>query len=786
MFTDVSPAFTERAAERFQAYPFVRYQLLDIERDPEAQGIALQQFDLILAVNVLHATRSLRDTLRNLQRLLVPGGILAIVEATRPLRWLDITFGMTEGWWRFADEDLRPSHPLLPRQKWLELLSASGFTEPIALPEVKEDGDTFSAQALLLARAPREDGPRELAPRTSRLAGDWLILADRGGVGARVAERIHAEGGRCVIALSKPGGPASQGDELAHLWRESRGADAAPWRGVLHLWSLDADSGGTITTEGLEAANLLGCGTLLHLVQAALRGPASPIWVATRRAQAIGGDAMRLSVAQAPVWGMGRVVALEHPELWGGLVDLDDADPDTAAARLLEQIGSSDREDQVAWRGDSRHVARLVRSRSMKLQPMRWPGDGACLITGGLGRLGLKVADWMAEQGVRHLVLVGRKGLPDRGAWADLPEGSDAARRAAAVRAIEARGTTVQVVAADVGDRKQMAALLAQFGRSGPRLRGVIHAAVAARSEPLRDMTIDALQSVFRPKVSGAWVLHELTAQMELDFFVLFSSTTALLGVKDLAHYAAANTFLDALAHHRKAAGRPAVSINWGIWDEVQSGSVEQQRATTGAGLRPMPAARALKALGLLAASDSPQAVVADVNWATLKAVYETKRRRPFLEQLGSAPSPKRPAAAPAQDDLRRRLDAARPQDRWDVLVEHVRAQVAGVLRLEPGRTIELHRGLFDLGLDSLMSVELKSRLEASVGHTLPSTLTFNYPNVGALTDYLAREVLSLQSSPSAASIAGAGEPATTSAESGELSEDELAARLAERLAQIR
>ena len=120
------------------------------------------------------------------------------------------------------------------------------------------------------------------------------------------------------------------------------------------------------------------------------------------------------------------------------------------------------------------------------------------------------------------------------------------------------------------------------------------------------------------------------------------------------------------------------------------------------------------------------------------------------------------------------------------MLVEHVRAQVAGVLRLEPGRTIELHRGLFDLGLDSLMSVELKSRLEASVGHTLPSTLTFNYPNVGALTDYLAREVLSLQSSPSAASIAGAGEPATTSAESGELSEDELAARLAERLAQIR
>ena len=457
-----------------------------------------------------------------------------------------------------------------------------------------------------------------------------------------------------------------------------------------------------------------------------------------------------------------------------------------SVARLLEQIGSPDREDQVAWRGDTRHVARLVRSRNVKVRPMRWREDGAYLITGGLGRLGLKVADWMAEQGARHLVLVGRKGLPDRASWADLPEGSEAARQAAAVRAVEARGATVQVAAADVADRSQMSGLLAQFGRSAPSLRGVIHAAVAARSESLRDMTIDALQTVFRPKVSGAWLLHELTAQMELDFFVLFSSTTALLGVKDLAHYAAANTFLDALAHHRKAGGQAAVSINWGIWDEVQSGSVEQQRATTGAGLRPMPAGQALKALGQLAASDAAQAVVAAVDWATLKAVYETKRRRPFLEKLGSAPSPKRLAAAPARDDLRRRLDAARPQDRWDVLVEHVRAEVAGVLRLEPGRTIELHRGLFDLGMDSLMSVELKSRLEASVGRALPSTLTFNYPNVGALAGYLATEVLSLQPSAAPASIAGMGKRATTSAESGELSEDELAARLAERLAQIR
>jgi acyl carrier protein len=393
----------------------------------------------------------------------------------------------------------------------------------------------------------------------------------------------------------------------------------------------------------------------------------------------------------------------------------------------------------------------------------------------------------MAEQGVRHLVLVGRKGLPDRASWPELPEDSEAGRRAAAVRAIEGLGATVQVVAADVSDRKQMSTLLEQFGRSAPPLRGIIHAAVAARSDALRDMTLDQLRSVFRPKVVGAWVLHDLTATMDLDFFVLFSSTTALLGVRDLGHYAAANTFLDALAHQRKAGGRPALSINWGVWDEVQAGSVEQQRALTGAGLRPMPAASALKILGRLLTGAPPQVVVAAVDWATLKAVYETKKRRPFLEQLGSAPSPKRTAVVPEQGDLRQRLEAARPQDRWDVLVSHVRAEVARVLRLEPQQTIELHRGLFDLGMDSLMSVELKSRLEASVGRTLPSTLTFNYPNVGALAEYLAKEVLSLQPVQSPTSPAGPEEPAaTTPTEGDDLSEDELATRLAEKLAQIR
>jgi acyl carrier protein len=274
---------------------------------------------------------------------------------------------------------------------------------------------------------------------------------------------------------------------------------------------------------------------------------------------------------------------------------------------------------------------------------------------------------------------------------------------------------------------------------------------------------------------------------MELDFFLMFSSTTGLLGARDLGHYAAANVFLDTLAHYRRGAGLPALSIDWGVWDELRGGTVEAKKTFGGAGLRPMASARALRALGHVLSSDAPQVVVASVDWATLKPVYEAKRHRPFLEQVG-APVRTRPTAAPAETghDFLRRLEAARPQDRRALLVDHVRSAVAKVLRLEPGKEIETSRGLFDLGMDSLMSVELKSRLEASLGQPLPSTLTFNYPNVGAIVDYLAKEVLSLAVSAPVEPAAAPTEVAAAVVELEDASEDELAMQLAEKLAELR
>src|SRR5690606_2459563 len=259
-----------------------------------------------------------------------------------------------------------------------------------------------------------------------------------------------------------------------------------------------------------------------------------------------------------------------------------DDPPSQEAEKLWREIGAAAGmyEDQVAWRGDQRMVARLVRS-ATPLQPagvFPFPlTPGAHLLPGGLGGLGLKVAHWLAEQGAGHLVLTSRSGLPVREEWDNLPAGSEAARRVAAVQAIEALGVTVTVTAVDVADEAQMVALLAQFGDTLPPLRGVMHIAAALDATPLEHMKLDDLQAMFHAKVAGSWVLHRLTREMALDYFVLFSSTTALWGVSGMAHYAAANCFLDALAHYRRAQGLPALSVNWGLWEERRHFSNAEQ-----------------------------------------------------------------------------------------------------------------------------------------------------------------------------------------------------------------
>ena len=742
-FTDLSPLFLERAAENFAAYPFVRHALLDIERDPLAQGFSAGAYDIVIAANVLHATADLAQTLRHAKSLMAPGALLFLLEGVAPERWVDLTFGLTEGWWRFTDAALRPDYPLVPRSAWLDTLQRLGFQGACAVPDDRWTTRGAAQQALMLAQAP--------------VGGQaWTLVGDAQGLGEALAARLSARGDRV--------------QQLA--------ADTVPPTGALgeivYLAGLELASRGLDDREAAALAPTLAGEWPRRWLVAAAQGQGRIRFV-TQGVQGGAGGAMSPGAAwQAPLWGWGRGFSLEQPGAWGGLIDLPAADT-SAVDTLLAALDAVDVEDQAAWRDGQRRVARLIQADAPPASPPAFSADACYLVTGGFGGLGLVVARWLAEHGARHIALLGRQ--PDLAA--------------PGVAEIEALGARVHAVQADVADETAMARAFEQLKRDAPPLRGVMHAAAALSAAPLLQLDDAMVRQMLAPKLAGTLVLERLTRGMSLDFLLLFSSTTALLGASGLAHYAAANTFLDTLAEASDASRR-VISVNWGTWEVMRLASTDDQRSYREGGLQPMAAADALDALGRLLGSTARQAVVAQVDWTALKALHEARRSRPLLSHLGIAP---RAAVvqAPRADSgpsLQARLEAAPQAMRHDLLVEFVRQEVASVLGLAGPAVVPIATGLFDLGMDSLMAVELKRRLERGAARALPSTLTFNYPNVGALARFLETQLTVKPAAPPAPAAApatvAAVEVPDADADLDSLSDDELEARLMARLEQTR
>jgi len=1122
VFTDVSPQFTSKAQQKFRDYPFVQYQVLDIERDPLAQGFAPQQFDLILAAHVLHATSDLRHTLKHVRQLLAPEGMLFLLEGTGPQLWLDLIFGFTEGWWKFRDRDLRPSHPLLSQDKWVALLQEMGFSQAVAIPEANENRRGFSQPAVILARGPAVEGVQSRF-EVEKQRGKWLIFADRGEVGKNLANGLRLRGEDCILAFAgnayersengnwtlDPGRPQDFQRFLQEVMQPG-------CRGVVHLWSLDAPANEEMTVGSLEEAQILSCGSALHLVQAlAKEGGAQPprLWLVTRGAQPVGAGAEPLYVAQSPLWGLGRVVALEHPALHGVCLDLDPSGGADQTDALLRELGAGTEENQVAFRTGVRHVARLARSEAevqtadgqlqaprdqpfqlripspgvldnLVLRPAlpRPPGPGEVqiqvhaaglnfkdvlnalgtypgeagplglecvgkivalgegvegfqigdevialaagsfsslvttpaelvvqkptalsfeeaatipvafltayyalhhlagispgervlihaaaggvgmaavqlaqqagaeifatagsdekrrrlqvlgvphvmnsrsldfaeevmertagqgvdivlnslagefipksisllrangrfleigktgiwderqvaqhksnisyyviafdqmivdksafvgtmlhdlvekfkegslkplprrtfpieearsafrymaqakhtgkivvtlngdantapppgpisfrseatyLVTGGLGGLGLLLARWMVDRGARHLVLLGRSS-PSAAALETMSE-------------LEKAGAQVAVFPADVSRQQDVARVLQEMGAPMPPLGGIFHCAGLLDDGVLLRQDWASFARVMAAKVSGAWNLHVLTKDMPLDFFVLFSSIASLLGSPGQGNHAAANAFLDALAHHRHAHGLAALSINWGGWAEV--GAAARRNERTPIGMDTIPPQKGLQALEQALQQGCVQVGVMPVNWQEFSQQLSARSIPPLLTALvresGQGAGAAKPATPPSE--LLQQLQEAAPSERRALLLSHVRNQATRVLGIDTSTPLDARQPLNEVGLDSLMAIELRNALGIAAGRTLPATLLFDYPTVESLTDYLAKEVFSsefLKTSRPPARIAD-DEPVGISAKLDELSGEEMAELLTQKLAAI-
>jgi acyl transferase domain-containing protein/acyl carrier protein len=694
------------------------------------------------------------------------------------------TRGYSPAWDRLAPTSGRctrlPAYRFDGARYWLDLPEENAAKPVAPIASIRAEASWFHEVQWQPIPAP---------PLSAAVAGRcYIVLTDASGVGEALAAGLKTMGARCVSA--RPGAAwnatadgtftvaSDRVEDFERLLRHASDTTQLPLGGIVHLWSLDGPSAGSEPAPSeLNAAVHELCVGACALVRAlATTGAATAITWVTRGAQpATNGP---VAIAQAPLWGLVRVAALEQPAAYRALVDLDPAAPGGEVAMLLALLNAPGDEDQIALRGETYLAARLERRAEPPVTPPTLRPDGTYLITGGLGDLGLQIAGRLAQQGARHLLLFGRHGLPPRYEWPSLPADDGARRTIEAIAHIEALGATVEIAAADVGDLARMTEIVGTLRSGLHPLRGIVHAAGVSCPAPVATVGAEEIAAVFRAKVNGASHLHALTRDLPLDFFVGMASVSGVWGSSELGAYAAANHFLDALAHDRRAHGLTASSIAWGPWDSDGMAADDARSRLASVGVRSLPPAGALDALDRLLGNHAP-IVVADIDWARFKPVYQARRVRHFFDRIVTTAV----QSADAPSPLRHRLDEAHPLERQELLAAHIGVEVSRALGADLSVPIDRDRGFFEMGMDSLTAVQLTHGLEAALGRPLPATVAFDHPSVTQLAAWLMHELFNTTTEVTRAhDRSGAPDLGDTLARVEQLSDDEALALVAEKL----
>ncbi|AGB20664.1 polyketide synthase family protein [Mycobacterium sp. JS623] len=577
-------------------------------------------------------------------------------------------------------------------------------------------------------------------PHSSSPAGDgstWILIGEDTEETQPLVEALTARGHRHRI-LGLPASDAD-GEKLADALHAAA-LDDSTLR-IVHVAALDSSTAPSMRSLLRMQHRILG-GTRRLFRAAAAAELRRPIWVVTRSAQRAT-ESDTVAPDQSCLWGFGRAASLELPHVWGGLADLSEGTTEEWS-RLINRItmprGSEVIEDLIAVRGQAVYVPRLVRrDDELTGTQLKVRSNATYLVTGGLGAIGLEIAGYLAAHGAQHLVLTSR-GAP-----------SEAAQQRIDSLA-EQYDCEIRVITADVGDAHGVARLLASVRAELPPLTGIVHAAGEIGTTPLSDLDDAELDRVFAGKVWGAWHLSEAAADLQLDFFICTSSIASVWGGFGQTAYGAANAFLDGLAWRLREQGISGVSVNFGPWS-VGMADAESRARLDQRGVATLSPADALAGMANVVTASSEQGVVARIDWARFLPLYQQAGRRAFLAELEREVPTQLTATAPAasgkKTQLVERLASAPVQQRKRLLTDYLRDAVAEVTRVDAAEIRE-DAGFFDLGMDSLMAVELRRRLEQAVGREIPVTLVMDHPRLSDAADYLLGEVLGLteQASP--------------------------------------
>ncbi|WP_258036747.1 type I polyketide synthase, partial [Streptomyces sp. SM10] len=561
---------------------------------------------------------------------------------------------------------------------------------------------------------------------TASLSGTWLLVVPESEADD---ESVH----ETVGGLTRHGADVSVFTVPAGADRELLAGrlDALPEpAGVISLLSLlaGADAQHPVVPAGLAAD--------VELVKAlGDAGRSAPLWCLTRSAVSVGRSDGTVHTDQAMHWGFGRVVALEHPDRWGGLIDLPAILDDRAWNRICGVLaGGDDAEDQVAVRASGAFGRRLQRGRSAAgTAGKKWTPRGTVLITGGTGALGSFIARRLIGEGAEHVVLTSRRG-------ADAPGARDLREE------LTALGAKVTLAACDVADRDALAATVRTLRDSGDRVTAVVHAAGVGQLSVISETSPAEYAAVLEAKVLGAAHLHEVFGDEQLDAFVLFSSISGIWGSGGQGAYGAANAYLDALAQQRQAAGLAATAMSWGAWGGAGMARGSAEEILNRRGLPAMDPQLAIDAMQEAVGAGETMLTVADVRWERFAPTFTVTRPSPLLENL---PEVRRVLAAAAETEaagmgdlsaFQQRLTGLPESERAAFVMELVRGEAASVLGFTDAAEVDANRAFRELGFDSLTAVEVRNRLNGATGLRLPTTVVFDYPTATALAGHLLAE----------------------------------------------
>ncbi|NEO45631.1 MAG: type I polyketide synthase, partial [Moorea sp. SIO4A3] len=528
---------------------------------------------------------------------------------------------------------------------------------------------------------------------TEATTGNWLVFAPTQQLVDEIHKALDKNGQGCIWV--SPGKEyecldaqhyqinPSVAEDFKRLIEENREI-----KGVLHLWGLN-ETNELLNLEKLQKAQELGCCTLLHLVQALIKSGLShlpSIWSITQGTQRVLGETDVVQPEQGSLWGLGRVIGLEHPELASRRVDID---PNSSVSEviptLVEEILSGNGEDQIAYRQGVRYVARLTRQRQVNLteeNQLSIATEASYLITGGLGALGLEVAHWLVNQGAKHLVLTGRN-APSKTA-------------SKTIEKLEKTGCNISILLGDISNEQDVSHIFDQIQASLPPLKGVVHAAGVLDDGVIQQMNWERFTRVMAPKLEGSWNLHKLTQNMPLDFFVCFSSIASIIGSPGQGNYAAANSFMDTIVHYRRGLGLSGLSINWGPWGEIGMASrvpSQDKNRIEAIGLNFINPNEGMQALRDLLLNPEAQVGVLPVNWFGFFR-QSPKMKIPFLEEFISREQVKTQKTAFIEQ-----LEATPVGKRKDLLIAEIRSQIASFLHIKDKQQIQPRQSFFDLGL---------------------------------------------------------------------------------------